>query len=119
MDPGILQRLANGRELTLATVDQQHVRPVTLGAVRILLFEASEAAAQNLAHHREVVARHRPLALDVELAVAVLAKAFGPGDDHRADRIGAHDMAVVVDFDPVRRPLQLEQLRKRSEVLVL
>jgi hypothetical protein len=41
--------------------------------------------------------------LDVPLAILVLDEAFRPGDDHRAQRVGALNMAVVVDFDPLRR----------------
>ena len=56
---------------------------------------------EHLAHHREIVARRGLRPLDVELAILVLAEALGPGDDHRADRVGAHDVAVVIDLDPL------------------
>ena len=36
-------------------------------------------------------------------------KPSGPGDDHRADRVGALDVAVVVDLDPLRRMRQAER----------
>ena len=78
-----------------------------------------EAAAEHLAHHREIVAGHGLGPLDVELAIAVLAEALGPGDDHRADRVGAHHMAVVVDLDPLRRLGQLERVGDLAQVPAL
>ena len=62
-----------------------------------------EPPRQHLAHHAEVVARREVLRVDVELAVLVLAEALRPRDDHRADRVGALDVAVVVDLDAARR----------------
>src|SRR5436189_123899 len=73
--------LARGLELALAAVDQHQVRPVLLVALGVLLEGAAEAARQHLAHHGEVVAGGA-LALDVELAVAVLDEAVGARDDH-------------------------------------
>ncbi len=49
-------------------------------------------------------------ALDVELAVLVLGEALGPGHDHAADGVGPHDVAVVIDLDPLGRRLQPEHL---------
>ena len=68
-----------------------------------------EAALQHLAHHGVVVAGRQSLGLDVELAVLVLDETFGAGDDHGADRVGALDVAVVVDLDPLRRLRQAER----------
>ena len=72
----------------------------------------AEAAAHHLAHHAVVVARRDVLGADVELAVVVLGEAFRPGDDHRADRVRAHDVAVVVDLDAARRLRQAEDARR-------
>ena len=38
----------------------------------------------------------------------VFLEAFRPGDNHRAQRIGALDVGVVIDLDPGRLLLQLE-----------
>ena len=72
-----------------------------------------EAALQHLAHHAEIVAGREVGRADVELAVLVLAEAFGPGDDHGADRVRALDVAVVVDLDAARRARQAEGLGQR------
>src|SRR5260221_9800382 len=56
---------------------------------------------------------------DVEFAVRALHQAFGPGDDHRADRIGALDVAVVVDLDAARRRLEAERGGDPFEQLAL
>ncbi len=44
----------------------------------------------------------RLIALDVEFTVLVFVKAIRPRDDHRADGMGALDVRVVVDLDPLR-----------------
>src|SRR5215207_6835410 len=80
VDAGILHYLAYSRNLALTAVDQEQVRPLAALTVGILLFEPGEAALEHLSHHREVVARLRLRPLDVELAIAVLAEAFGAGD---------------------------------------
>ena len=74
---------------------------------------------QHLAHHRVVVARRQRRALDVEGAVLVLHEAFRPGDDHRADRVGPHDVRIVVDLDPPRRRCEAEGGGERREQLRL
>ena len=88
-----------------------------LCAVRVFLLQPGEAPLQHLAHHPEIVARLGLRPLDVELAVAVLAEALRPGDDHRAGRVGAHDVAVVVDLDPLRHVRQLEHVGKLAQDL--
>jgi hypothetical protein len=66
----------------------------------------------DLAHHAEIIAgREGRSILDVELAVLVFHEPFRPGDDHAADRIGAHDVGVVVDLDPARRGVEVRMLR--------
>ena len=56
---------------------------------------------------------------DVELAVLAFLEAVRPGHDHAADRVGAHDVAVVVDLDPLGRGLQAEGLAHGREQLGL
>src|SRR5262249_33177266 len=54
---------------------------------------------------------------DVELAILVLPQALRSSDNHRADRVGALDVAVVVDLDPPRRTRQAKALGERREQL--
>ena len=98
----VLHHLADRRQLALAAVDQNQVRPFAALAVGIVLLQPGEAPFQDLAHHREIVAGLGLRPLDVELAIVALAEALGPGDDHRAGRVGTHDVAVVINFDPFR-----------------
>ena len=77
--------------------------------------QALEAAAEHFAHHGEVVAGGEIGRADVELAVLVLAEPVRPGDDHGADRVGALDVAVVIDLDPPRRLRQSEARRQRRQ----
>ena len=72
-------------------------------------YQPLEAPLQHLAHHRVIVARGQAFGPDVELAVLVLDEAVRPGHDHGADRVGALDVAVVVDLDPLRRMRQAER----------
>jgi hypothetical protein len=81
----------------------------------MLLQKAGEAPLHHLAHHAEIVARRDVRRADVELAVLVLHEPFRPGDDHRADRVGAHDVRVVVDLDAARRLFQTERLGKAGQ----
>ncbi len=113
----LLQDGQGGAELPGAAIDHRQIRPdrrpgggalafVLLGkriARAMLLEEPREAAAEDLAHHREIIAGGEVLGTDVELAVAVLHEAFRPGDDHRADRIGSLDVRVVEHLDAARR----------------
>ena len=57
MNPGILEDLAHGRQLSLAAVDEQQVGPFAAGPVGIVLFEPREAPLEHFAHHPEIVAR--------------------------------------------------------------
>src|SRR5690606_40149863 len=98
LDAEIFQGLAHARHLPLATVDQHEAGPGIAVAIGILFDRPREAATHDFAHHREIVIGLR--LADVELAILVLEEALGPGDDHRPDRLGPLDMAVVVDFDP-------------------
>ncbi len=56
---------------------------------------------------------------DVEPAIAALVEALRPGDDHRAERIGAGDVAVVVDLDPLGHLLEPERGRHALEQAAL
>src|SRR5690242_3668754 len=58
-------------------------------------------------------------AADVEFAVGVFHQPIGTGNDHRADRVAALDMAVVVDLDAIERPVQTECLGDAVEQLPL
>ena len=78
-----------------------------------------EAPLQHLAHHAEVVARRELRRADVELAILVLPEALRPGDDHRADRVRALDVAVVVDLDALRHARQAERLGEPLQQLLL
>ena len=99
-------------ELAGAAVDQHEVGRGPSVQVALVLGELAETPRQHLAHHGVVVAGGQILALHVELAVLPFDEAFGSGDDHRADRVGAGDMAVVVDLDPLGRLVEIEQLGK-------
>ena len=88
-------------------------------ALRLFSNEPREAARQHLAHHRVVVARRQARALDVEGAVLVFDETLRPGDDHRADRVGPHDVRIVVDLDPPRRRCEAEGGGERFEQLRL
>src|SRR5436305_1760970 len=79
-------------------------------ALPILLQRAAETALEDLPDHGEVVARPRSgrtiildRAADGEFAVGLLQKAGGARRHHDAIGIGALDMAVVVDLDPLGR----------------
>ena len=74
---------------------------------------------EHLAHHAEIVARREVGGADVEFAILVFPETLRPGDDHRADRIRALDVAVVVDLDAPRRPRQPKTFRQRREQLAL
>ena len=77
--------------------------------------EPLEAPLQDLAHHGVIVARRQAFGLDVELAVLVLDETVRPRHDHGADRVGALDMAVVVDLDPPQWVRQAERCDQRLQ----
>jgi hypothetical protein len=99
-------------DLPRAAVDQEKVGPGLRLAVGILFQQALEPPGQHLLHHPEIVAGREVLAPDVELAVLRFHETLGPGDDHRAHRVGALDVGVVVDLDPLRRAVEVEGLRQ-------
>src|SRR5262249_1825089 len=125
-DPKRRKGLLRRRELTASSVDDDQVGPRRLsraadinrhlvrrghgynacadsrrGRARAwgLLHETFEAAAEDLAHHAEIVARREIRRAYIEFAILVFLKSFGTGDDHRADRIRPLNVAVVVDFN--------------------
>ena len=112
-DPG------HGRNLPGPPVDEEEIGPGAALAVGVLLEEPPEAARQHLLHHPEVVARRQVLAADVELAVLAFLEAVGAGHDHRAHRVGALDVRVVVDLDPARGCVEPEGLGQPVEEAAL
>ena len=92
---------AHRTHLPLSAVDQQQVRPCALGAFGVFFQKALETAGQHLFHHAKVIAGCEAIALDVEFTVLVFVKAIRPRDNHRADGMGALDVRVVVDLDPL------------------
>ncbi len=55
----------------------------------------------------------------LKVRVLVLDEAVDARDDHRADRIGPHDVGIVIDFDAADRTVDAERGRQRSEQLFL
>src|SRR5207237_10759107 len=88
-------------------------------APRRLVHQALEAAAQDLPHHAEIIAGREISRTYVELAVQVFPESLRTSDDHRADRVAALDVAIVVDLDTSRRSGQSENLGQRLEELAL
>ncbi len=105
-NPLLLHDIQSGIELPLAAIDQHKVRPCALLAIRVFLAQTGKAPRQDFLHHAEIIVGSRRL--NVELAIIVFPETLRPGDDHRPGRGAPHDMAVVVNFDPVRRPFELE-----------
>ena len=68
--------------------------------------EPLEPARQHFAHHAKVVAWGQVGGTNVEFAVLTFAKSFRSGDDHRAHRIRALDVAIVIDLNTTRHPRQ-------------
>ena len=133
---GDLQRVQCVRysvQLALSSVDEQDVRPCgnfgrgvdLFGAVRlrigvnrrvtVLLHQPGEPALHHLAHHAKIIARNDVFGTNVEFAVLVFHKALRTGHDHRADRIAAHDMGVVIDLYAPWHPRQIESLSHSAQ----
>ncbi len=110
VDAEIGEHAQRRRELTLPAIDQHQIGPGAAIAVGIFLDGAGEAPGQHLAHHAEIVARRDLHGFDVEFAIGGFDEAFRPGDDHRADRVRALDVAVVVDLDAVGRRIEAEDI---------
>src|SRR5262249_18338990 len=86
---------------------------------RRLVHQPLEAAAPDLPHHAEVVPGYEVGGTNIGIPVLIFLEALRPGDDHRADRVAALDMAVVVDLDAPRRPRQSEGLGQQIQQLAL
>ena len=128
--PSLLQDTAHRAHLALTAIDKDYVGPSreSIGIIvefidlhilrrRILRFgrtmlldQPAETPLHHLAHHAKIVARRDLGRADIELAILVFDETFRPGDDHRADGIGAHDVRVVVNLDASRCLLQPEGL---------
>ena len=119
LDPMLRHDRGHGAHLPRAAVDQQQIRPKAPAAVRVFFDKPFEAAVQHLFHHAEVIARGQVIAADVELAVLVFHHAFRPRHDHRADGIGALDMRVVVNLDPLGRLGQVKGIGQPLQELGL
>ena len=78
-----------------------------------------EPPAKHFPHHGEIIAGCLVWRANVELAVLVFAKAFRPGHDHGADRVGALNMAVVVNLDTLRRLGKPERTREPGQQALL
>src|SRR5262249_56380905 len=86
---------------------------------RLFLGRGLNPPLQHLSHHAVVVTRCEVYRPNIELAVLVLAKPLRPGDDHRAYRIAAADVAVVIDFDTTRFSRQREDFGHCAKQLLL
>jgi hypothetical protein len=87
--------------LALAAVDQDQVRPQAFVALGVFLHHAAKAAGENFAHHGEIIVGLG--LLDIPFAVLALDEAFGARNDHRAQGMGALNVAVVIDLHPLGR----------------
>ena len=90
-----------------------------IDASPLLLHQPRKPPPQHFPHHPEIIAGRDVLRLDVERAVVRLHEAVAAGDDHRADRIRAHDVGIVVDLDAADRRLDTKGLTQSAEQLVL
>src|SRR4029077_12377801 len=115
-----------GIELSQAAVDQNEVGPHASIAFRIFLEGPRKTALQHFTHHcvivpagygfarlrcaacvrRSVNSRRGSDTANGKFPIGVFNETIGSRDDHRADRICTLDVAVVVDFDAVERPLK-------------
>jgi hypothetical protein len=91
------------RDLPGAAVDQQKVGPGSPSRSGSSFSSRSKRRVSTSFIMPKSSPGVRSVAADVELAVLALDEPVRPGDDHRADGVGALDMAVVVDLDPARR----------------
>ena len=101
-----------GRDLRLAAVDEQQVRPVRepgaplLRGRGLLVVQVRHPAAQHLVDRVGVVGRGG----DVEPPVLVLARQPVLEDDHRGDDVRAGQVRDVEALDPQRRLVEPERL---------
>ena len=119
LDAILLHDLTHRTHLPCAPIDQQKVRPHAFIPIRIFLQQPLKPPVQHLFHHAKVIPRRDVIPLDVELAIAVFHEPFRPGDNHAAHRIGALNVAVVVDLNALRRPVKIKHLRHPLQQLGL
>src|SRR5579883_2847041 len=86
---------------------------------RRLAEQPLEAAGEDLAHHGEIVTGRELGRADVELAILAFLKSLDTGHDHGADRVGALNVAIVVDLDAARHPRQAKCLGKLLQQFLL
>ena len=108
LDAEIGQDAEGGAQLSGAAIDQYEIGPQPSILLGVLFQCPGEAALEHFGKHGVVVPRRDVRRLYVEFAIGVLDEAVRSGDDHGADRLRSLDMAVVVDLDALRRPLQIE-----------
>src|SRR2546428_3846301 len=106
-EAGIGQGRLPGGELALAPVEHHEVGDRPAFSVR---GRALEAAAQRVAHVREVVVAVGDLR--AEAPIRVLRRTAILEYDHRAHDARALDVAHVVALDPFRRTLEAERVRE-------
>src|SRR3954452_8164434 len=120
-----LERPQAGAELAGAAVDHDQVRQrrerlVALRVVRaqvLLGLPLREPARQHLLHRGEVVGHAVLEAADREAAVVGFLRRAALEDDHRRDRVRAHQVRDVEALDPERQRVQAELLLQRVERL--
>ena len=126
--PSISTRSGQGEASPLRSSGSTAAEPAASGSAsvagigrraRMLVQQPLEAPLQHLPHHAEIVAGRELGRADVELAILVLHEALRARDDHRADRVRALDVAVVIDLDPARRRRQPEGLGQRFQQRIL
>ncbi len=108
LDAKLGHDLMHSRDLPLAAVDQEEIRPSASLPVGILLQQPLEAPGQDLLHHAEIVAGRERLVPDVEFPVLRFHEPLGACDDHRTHGVGTLDVGIVVDLDPLWRAVEPE-----------
>src|ERR1700733_8259785 len=121
-DPEAGQNFPRGLELSPPAVDDDKVWRIRKGAgLRRFAMpdKTGKTPRQHFAHHAVVVAGRQIHALDVEGTVLALDEAFGSSDHHRADRVGPHDVRIVVNLHAPDWMIDAKGLTERSDKLFL
>ena len=100
--------------MPFAAINQHQIRPGAAITIRIIGLRASKPASHNLAHHGEIVVGL--CGLDVPLAVLVLDETLWPGNHHCSERIGALNVAVIIDFYALRNLGEFEEFREFTHI---
>ena len=101
-------------------VGQRGERLVALGVVRaevLLGLPLRQAAAEDLLHRGEVVGHALLQAADVEAPVVGLLRRAALEDDHRGDRVRAHQVGDVEALDAQRQRVEPQRLLQAVERL--